>query len=84
MKDALLKIIESHEYWTFGANKSATEIADLVKAFIEWCVEAPLIVRTDHKTWEVYKNQENYEWGDPYEEMNIDRLFEFWYNEIRK
>jgi len=95
MKDALLKIIDSYipEFDDHikvyiksrkTKNRCATEIADIVKAFVEWCVEAPLIVRTDHDAWEVYKNQEDYDWGDPYEEMDINDLFEYWYNEIRE
>ncbi|MFA5154405.1 MAG: hypothetical protein WC554_17810, partial [Clostridia bacterium] len=48
------------------------------KNFIQWVVEEPLIVRTDHDTWEVYKTQSDYEWGDNYEEKYLDDLHTYW------
>ena len=84
-----MKNIEKKVFEIINSDKDrvsrAKEISALLKdhypkAFVEWLIEEPLIVRTGHNTWEVYKNQENYEWGDPYEEMNIDELFDYWCN----
>lgn len=36
MKDKIQEIIVKYEYRTYGAIKSASEIADMVKAFTEW------------------------------------------------
>jgi hypothetical protein len=93
MKEKLLEIIIRHfcdDSEKNPAFASTEAICSLVKKdyvekeFVEWVVEAPLIVRTDNNTWEVYETDDAYGWGDPCKEMKIDELHQYWFNSVKK
>ena len=54
------------------------------REFVEWLIEDHLIVRTDNNKWEVFKNESDYEWGDPYEEMDFDQIYNYWQMNFKK
>jgi len=97
MKDVLLKIAEScydeettiddegnitGGRLTFNKDKFITEIADIVKAFIEWKekmtdkVDDKYLVIKKYLTWRII-------WEDV-EFKTLSELFNYWYNEIRE
>ena len=78
MEEIFLKIIESKVIakadGCYGIDNAATEIADIVKAFVEWKDER----LSNDKI--IYHNG-FYFYAKKY---THDDLFEYWYNEIRE
>lgn len=73
MKDIIRKIIWDEP----NVNTSATEIADMVKAFTKWKDEnSAVIFIRDGKEGRWYAHNSRY--------FTFDNLFTYWYDNIRK
>jgi len=67
MKDVFLKIMKNTEYPAKTRDELATEIADIVKAFVEWKMGLGLCSLYDFKKDKI---------------LTTDEHFNYWYNEI--
>jgi len=76
MTNTILEILENNHPRIKDNMKSAKEIADMMKEFIEWKDDL-------QRTGTIFYNlDKSYSYGD--DDLNIENLFNYWYGNIYK
>jgi len=76
MTNTILEILENNHPRIKDNMKSAKEIADMMKEFIEWKDDL-------QRTGTIFYNlDKSYSYGD--DDLNIENLFTYWYGNIYK
>ena len=76
MTNTILEILENNHPRIKDNMKSAKEIAEMMKEFIEWKDDL-------QRTGTIfYKLDKSYSYGD--DDLNIENLFNYWYGNIYK
>ena len=76
MTNTILEILENNHQRIKDNMKSAKEIAEMMKEFIEWKDDL-------QRTGTIFYNlDKSYSYGD--DDLNIENLFNYWYGNIYK